>query len=269
MRHARQRQSQVCGVQGRASPGFGQQLHLWPLSNPEPGWMLISAGPRVFRRLTRCHRLGLVAGLRPAAHHADGHGPAGAAWRSSTVTLRREDLPGTGWCGRRPDAATASASETTVPCPHVGVGPGPHSSAYAVSWLAAGPRWTPPAAPPARRASACRPAPCAGARSRAAARCRVDRQAWLQDKGGGRLATPAQVGEELARPAQRGPGDPQEIPATEQRPRRLGAWPRSYRGRNADDDPVTRAVPLGAEGVGRGSLARQPEAPPDRSSARH
>jgi hypothetical protein len=116
---------------------------------------------------------------------------------------------------------------------------------------------------------ACRPAPCAGARSRAAARCRVDRQAWLQDKGGGRLATPAQVGEELARPAQRGPGDPQEIPATEQRPRRLGAWPRSYRGRNADDDPVTRAVPLGAEGVGRGSLARQPEAPPDRSSARH
>jgi hypothetical protein len=51
MRHARQRQSQVCGVHGRGSSGLGQQLHLWALSNPDPGGMLISPGRRVFRRL--------------------------------------------------------------------------------------------------------------------------------------------------------------------------------------------------------------------------
>jgi hypothetical protein len=33
MRHARQRQLQVCGVHGRASSGLGQQVHLRPLPN--------------------------------------------------------------------------------------------------------------------------------------------------------------------------------------------------------------------------------------------
>ena len=36
MRQARQRQSQVCGVHGRGLSGFGQQVHLWPLSIPDP-----------------------------------------------------------------------------------------------------------------------------------------------------------------------------------------------------------------------------------------
>jgi hypothetical protein len=48
--------SQVCGVHGRGSSGFGQQLHLWPLSKPDPGGMTISPGRRVFRRVTRPHR---------------------------------------------------------------------------------------------------------------------------------------------------------------------------------------------------------------------
>ena len=56
MRQARQRQSQVCGVHGRASSGFGQQVQLRALSIPEPGAMAISPGRRVFRRLTRPHR---------------------------------------------------------------------------------------------------------------------------------------------------------------------------------------------------------------------
>jgi hypothetical protein len=56
MRHARQRQSQVCGVHGRASSGLGQQLHVRPLSNPDPGARAISPGRRVVRRLTRPHR---------------------------------------------------------------------------------------------------------------------------------------------------------------------------------------------------------------------
>jgi hypothetical protein len=56
MRHARQCQSQVCGVHGRASSGLGQQLHVRPLSNPEPGARVISPGRRVVRRLTRPHR---------------------------------------------------------------------------------------------------------------------------------------------------------------------------------------------------------------------
>jgi hypothetical protein len=56
MRHARQRQSQVCGVHGRGLSGLGQQLQLRPLSIPEPGAMAISPGRRVFRRLTRPHR---------------------------------------------------------------------------------------------------------------------------------------------------------------------------------------------------------------------
>jgi transposase len=36
--------------------GFGQQVHLWPLSIPDPAVRLISPGRRVFRRVTRCHR---------------------------------------------------------------------------------------------------------------------------------------------------------------------------------------------------------------------
>jgi hypothetical protein len=56
MRQARQRQSQVCGVHGRGLSGFGQQVHLWPLSIPDPAVRLISPGRRVFRRVTRCHR---------------------------------------------------------------------------------------------------------------------------------------------------------------------------------------------------------------------
>jgi hypothetical protein len=51
MRHARQRQSQVCGVHGRASSGLGQQVHLWPLPIPDPGGMVISPGRRVSRPL--------------------------------------------------------------------------------------------------------------------------------------------------------------------------------------------------------------------------
>jgi hypothetical protein len=56
MRQARQRQSQVCGVHGRGLSGFGQQVHLWPLSIPDPAARLISPGRRVFRRVTSCHR---------------------------------------------------------------------------------------------------------------------------------------------------------------------------------------------------------------------
>jgi hypothetical protein len=45
--------------------GFGQQVQRRALSKPEPGAMAISPGRRVFRPLTRPHRLGLVARLRP------------------------------------------------------------------------------------------------------------------------------------------------------------------------------------------------------------
>ena len=80
MRQARQRQSQVCGVHGWGSSGFGQQIHLWALPNPEPGAMAISPGRCVFRPLTGVTALGLVAGLRPT-HLAGGHGQAEAASR--------------------------------------------------------------------------------------------------------------------------------------------------------------------------------------------
>jgi hypothetical protein len=56
MRQARQRQSQVCGVHGRGSSGWGQQVQRRALSNPEPGAIAISPGRRVLRPLTRCHR---------------------------------------------------------------------------------------------------------------------------------------------------------------------------------------------------------------------
>jgi hypothetical protein len=55
-------------VHGRGSSGFGQQVQLRPLSNPDPGGMLISPGQPVFRRPTTCHRPGLVARLRPTHH---------------------------------------------------------------------------------------------------------------------------------------------------------------------------------------------------------
>ena len=63
--------------------GFGQQVHLWALPNPDPGGMLISPGRRVFRRVTRCHRPWLVAGLRPP-QQASEHSRAGAPWLIST-----------------------------------------------------------------------------------------------------------------------------------------------------------------------------------------
>jgi hypothetical protein len=80
MGHARQRQSQVCGVHGRASPGLGQQVHLWPLPNPDPGGMLISPGRPGFRRPTSRHRPwpGCQAPTNPASRRER---QAGAAWR--------------------------------------------------------------------------------------------------------------------------------------------------------------------------------------------
>jgi hypothetical protein len=56
MRQARQRQLQVWGVHGRGLSGCGQQVHLWPLSIPDPAVRLISPGRRVVRRVTSCHR---------------------------------------------------------------------------------------------------------------------------------------------------------------------------------------------------------------------
>jgi hypothetical protein len=105
MRHARQRQSQVCGVHGRASSGLSQQVHLRPLSIPDPGGMLISPGRRVFWRPTKRHRPCPVARLRPtqqtgANAKPEPHGaptllPGGGACRTGS---------GAGW---RPEGATA------------------------------------------------------------------------------------------------------------------------------------------------------------------
>ena len=110
MRQARQRQSQVWGVHGRGLSGFGQQVHLWPLSIPDPAARLISPGRRVVRRVTRCHRPWPVAGLRPT-HQAGGHGPAGAALHIHR-TPRRWGLPGTGRVG---PAARRRNSRRTLP----------------------------------------------------------------------------------------------------------------------------------------------------------
>jgi hypothetical protein len=57
----------VAGLRGAwtGSSGLGQQVQLRPLSIPDPGWMLISLGRRVFWRVTRRHRPWLVAKLRP------------------------------------------------------------------------------------------------------------------------------------------------------------------------------------------------------------
>lgn len=53
MWQARHRQSQVCGVHGWGSSGFGQQVQLRPLSNPDPGARVISPDRPVFWRVTR------------------------------------------------------------------------------------------------------------------------------------------------------------------------------------------------------------------------
>jgi hypothetical protein len=99
MRQARQLHSQVCGVHGRASSGFGQQVHLRPLSNPEPGGMLISPGRRVFRRLTKPHRLAWSPGsdqptkpagtAKPEPHRAPTVLPGGRACRARPGRLTR------------------------------------------------------------------------------------------------------------------------------------------------------------------------------------
>ena len=125
MRHAWQRQSQVCGVHGRASSGFGQQVHLWALPNPDPGGMLISPGRRVFRRVTRCHRPWLVAGLRPP-QQASEHSRAGAAWLPYSPSV--EPVGGGLGAAGDPKMRRPSRPRPTVPLPghQVGVGPRPY-----------------------------------------------------------------------------------------------------------------------------------------------
>jgi len=127
MRHARQRQSQVCGVHGRASSGFGQQVHVRPLSNPEPGGMVISPGRRVFRRLTKPHRPwpGCRAPTNPPSRRAR---PSRSRMARAHRTPRRERLPGTVWV--RP--ATRRCDSRPRPLPRfplghqVGVRPRPY-----------------------------------------------------------------------------------------------------------------------------------------------
>jgi hypothetical protein len=70
----------LCGLHGRTSSGLGQQVHLRPLSIPDPGGMLISPGRRVFRQPTRRHRLGLMPGSDQPASRRERQ--AGAAWRA-------------------------------------------------------------------------------------------------------------------------------------------------------------------------------------------
>ena len=125
MRQARQRQSQVCGVHGRASSGFGQQVHLWALPNPDPGGMLISPGRRVFRRVTRCHRPWLVAGLRPP-QQASEHSRAGAAWLPYSPSV--EPVGGGLGAAGDPKMRRPSRPRPTVPLlgHQVGVGPRPY-----------------------------------------------------------------------------------------------------------------------------------------------
>jgi hypothetical protein len=62
MWQARHRQSQVCGVHGWGSSGFGQQVQLRPLSNPDPGARVISPGRPVFWRVTRSPPLAWLPG---------------------------------------------------------------------------------------------------------------------------------------------------------------------------------------------------------------
>jgi hypothetical protein len=99
MRQARQRGSQVCGVQGRASSGLGQQLQLQPLLNPEPGGMAISPGRWVFRRVTRSHRPWPCC-QAPTNPSNQAGTAAGAAWRSPTVLPGGRACRARSGCGR-------------------------------------------------------------------------------------------------------------------------------------------------------------------------
>jgi hypothetical protein len=112
MRQARQRQSQVCGVHGRGLSGFGQQVHLWPLSIPDPAVRLISPGRRVFRRVTRCHRPwpGCRAPTNPPSRRAAQPEPHCI----STVRPGGGACRARSGCGRRPEGVTAGASSTTI-----------------------------------------------------------------------------------------------------------------------------------------------------------
>ena len=113
MRQAQQRQSQVCGVHGQGLSGFGQQVHLWPLSIPDPAVRLISPGRRVVRRVTRCHRPwpGCRAPTNPPSRRAR---PS----RSRIAYPRYAPAVGSAGvragCGRRPEGVTAGASSTTI-----------------------------------------------------------------------------------------------------------------------------------------------------------
>jgi hypothetical protein len=167
MRHARQRQSQVCGVHGRASPGFGQQLHLQPLSNPHPGWRLISPGRRVVRRVTRCHRPwpGCRAPTNPPSRQTR---PSRSRMRSSTVLPDGRGCRARSGYGQRPQGATAGASLTT------GFSPGrrgrPPGRALRVriallgGWPALGPHGPPHAAHHEAAAACHNSGPCLGPR---------------------------------------------------------------------------------------------------------
>ena len=112
MRQARQRQSQVCGVHGRGLSGVGQQVHLWPLSIPDPAVRLISPGRRVVRRVTRCHRPwpGCRAPTNPPSRRAAQPEPHCI----STVRPGGGACRARSGCGRRPEGVTAGASSTTI-----------------------------------------------------------------------------------------------------------------------------------------------------------
>jgi hypothetical protein len=122
MRHARQRQSQVWGVHGRASSGFGQQVHLWALSISDPGGMVISPGRRVVRRVSRCHR--------PCQAPTNSSRRRAPPSRSRMATV----LPGGGTCrsrsgcGWRPEGAAAGRvlCHGSLLGHQVGVGPRPY-----------------------------------------------------------------------------------------------------------------------------------------------
>jgi hypothetical protein len=116
MRHARQRQSQVCGVHGRVSSGFGQQVHLWALSIPHPGGMVISPGRRVVRRFTRPHRPWLVA--QAPTHSSSRRAPPSRSRMAARPPYSPAVEPVGGGLGAAgdPKARQPAASSATVPC---------------------------------------------------------------------------------------------------------------------------------------------------------
>jgi hypothetical protein len=70
-------------VHGRGSLGFGQQVHLRPLSIPDPGWMLISRAGASSGGPPGVTALGLLPGSDHLNYqYAGGHDQAGAAWRA-------------------------------------------------------------------------------------------------------------------------------------------------------------------------------------------